>query len=670
MHFISETRYNAATGQEQSYYRIKESFRDAMGKVRSRIMLNVGFMERPLDPYDVAAIGRALSRRFENRGQQQTLLGKDTDGLKPVVAEHVEKYWQQMVEIGSIDRVCQAVKDSEQKARRMMDTSTMKHTDAREVGAEWLALQAVRQLDIEGCLLRNGFSEGQAKDALACLITRAVYSVSELKSMDIMEDNSAVCELVYGNADCRPSFRSVYETPDRLLRIKAQLEQHLCHKTDTLFNQANRILLFDLTNFYFEGRKEGSRKARFGRSKEKRSDCKLLVLALCINTAGFIRYSSILEGNTADPASLPAMIESVIASSPVSDNPADRALVVIDAGIATEENLELIRARGFNYMCVSRRRLTDVELSADAQSVIVHDTKKRKIRLTQVEHTDGGDYFLQVNSPAKALTESSINRQWRERFEAELQRASDGLVKKGGTKNYEKVVERVGRAMAHYPSVAKHYLVSYTRSKTDPAKMGSIRWELKPKSEPEADSGIYYLRTNRPDLDERTCWDYYNLIRDIECTNRQLKTDLSLRPVYHKTDTRADAHLFLGLLAYWVVNTIRYQLKEQGLSNYWTEIVRRMSTQKLVTTEGLNPLGEKIRIRQCSEPTAEAAEIYRMLGYKDRPFTRRRIIEPPSEKPAHIPPGKPTHIPPEKICSTQGEISKTASSTPQSLTPS
>ena len=84
--------------------------------------------------------------------------------------------------------------------------------------------------------------------------------------------------------------RRIYRVADDLYSIKDKLEKYLCHKTDDLFKPTNRIMLFDLTNFYFEGRKTGSKKAAFGRSKEKRSDCKLLVLALCINTDGFIRY--------------------------------------------------------------------------------------------------------------------------------------------------------------------------------------------------------------------------------------------------------------------------------------------------------------------------------------------------------------------------------------------
>ena len=91
--------------------------------------------------------------------------------------------------------------------------------------------------------------------------------------------------------------------------------------------------------------------------------------------------------------------------------------------------------------------------------------------------------------------------------------------------------------------------------------MKSIKWELKDPSSLEKSLGIYFLLTNVRTLDEKTAWDYYNLIREIECTNRQLKNDLNLRPIYNQKDESSDAHLFFGLLVYWVVNTIRYELK-------------------------------------------------------------------------------------------------------------
>ena len=122
-------------------------------------------------------------------------------------------------------------------------------------------------------------------------------------------------------------------------------------------------------------------------------------------------------------------------------------------------------------------------------------------------------------------------------------------------------------------------------------------------------SGIYFLRTNVPTFDEKTTWDYYNLTREIECTNRQLKTDLNLRPVHHKKDDRSDAHLFLGLLSYWIVNTIRYKLKQTGETCFWTEIVRRLGAQKAVTTEAASALGGEVHMRLGSELNKSADDI-------------------------------------------------------------
>ena len=106
--------------------------------------------------------------------------------------------------------------------------------------------------------------------------------------------------------------------------------------------------------------------------------------------------------------------------------------------------------------------------------------------------------------------------------------------------------------------------------------------------------------------------DLYSIKTEIEnylCS----QTDLNLRPIFHQTDDRSDAHLFFGLLSYRVVNTIRYQLKQKDIRCYWTEITKRMSTQKSVTTEALNALGDKVELRQCSCPSKQAIEIYDAL---------------------------------------------------------
>ena len=110
-----------------------------------------------------------------------------------------------------------------------------------------------------------------------------------------------------------------------------------------------------------------------------------------------------------------------------------------------------------------------------------------------------------------------------------------------------------------------------------------------------------------------------------QCRLYDRKASSGGHPIYHQKDSASDAHLFLGLLSYWVVNTIRYRLKTKGETCFWTEIVRRMSTQKAVTTEGTNVLGEKVQMRLCSEPTKVAEDIYDKLGYKKMPFRKIRL---------------------------------------------
>ena len=640
MHFISETRYNPKTQRDEFYYRIKESFRDLAGRPRHRLMLTVGFIEEELDMYDVRDIGRCLNWLHEHQGEQD-LFGDAMCQYKEVVRRLAMKYWKEMVNAGSVDAVRRTIAESRREAERLVDVDTVEHTEAREVGAEWICLQAIRELQIDKFLECEGWSEIKINTALAHLIVRTVYAPSELKSMDIMRDNSAVCELLTGSQQWQPGFHAVYNVAPALYALKDKLETHLCRRTDDLFNITNRIVLFDLTNFYFEGRKDGSRKAMYGRSKEKRSDCKLLVLALCINPEGFIRYSSILAGNTSDPDSLPDMVDTLAAKTRVPDNPRQKVLVCLDAGIATEDNLKKIKGKGYDYLCVSRTRLTDYELAADAKTVKVLDAKKREISLTRVKHEPEGDYYMEIDSPAKAMTEASMNRQFRARFEAELTKARDALTKKGGKKNYEKVIERVGRARQKYPSASKYYVIDYIRDRQNSNNMADIQWRIAIPENIDKNCGKYFLRTNRDKLDETTTWDYYNLIREIECTNRQLKTDLQLRPIHHQKDDRSDAHLFFGLLSYWVVNTIRYKLKLTGENCHWTEIKRRMSTQKAITTEAVNALGEKVQLRLCSNPTKAAADIYERLRYQKMPFRRKLKVcstqqkNPPSPRIGH-----------------------------------
>ena len=633
MNFTSQQRLNPETGEYEKYYRLKESYRDALGRPCTRILLNVGFIHG-LTPEEIRDISRGLTYKYEHQGDKDKELWPDIlCSYSDTVRKKIDEYWSRMVEEGSLDLMAEAVEAGKAKARHFVDTETLEHDEAREIGAEWLCLQAIRQVGFDKFLRSLGWAEEDVKLAIAHLIMRTVYTPSEWKSMRLMASNSAVCYLVdLALKDVK--HRKVYSVADWFYKEKERIEKYLCHVTDDLFHPTNRVMLFDLTNFYFEGRKEGSLKAQYGRSKENRRDCKLLVLALCINTDGFIRYSSILEGNTADPKSLPDMVDKLIAENPAGASPDEKILVVMDAGISTKENLELIKAKGYNYLCVTRRALTEYTVKPGAKTVTVYDCKKRPIELQEVE-ADGEDYYLKVKSPAKALKEESMNRKFRKRFEEGMKAIAASLTKKSGTKKYEAVMKRIGKLEGRYPSIARYY--SITVEKDEKEKATSVTWAVEMPDEEVF--GTYFLRTNVKTLDEKTAWDYYNLIREIECSNRQLKTDLNLRPIYHRKDERSDAHLFLGLLSYWIVNIIRHQLKKENERRkkadpdpeaeyptpYWTEIVDIMSTQKAVTSTAYNAMGEKVKMRICSKPTEQAAEIYSMLKYKSMPFRKIKI---------------------------------------------
>jgi hypothetical protein len=138
--------------------------------------------------------------------------------------------------------------------------------------------------------------------------------------------------------------------------------------------------------------------------------------------------------------------------------------------------------------------------------------------------------------------------------------------------------------------------------------------------------GRYFMRTSMDMKDETLVWDVYNTIREIENAFRELKTDLDLRPIYHKNDDATVAHLYLGLLAYWVVNTIRCQLKAKGINTCWKEMVRIGGTQKVITKMGHNKAEQEIVVKKCSIPEQKLKQLLDTLEIKQRSFTKIKSV--------------------------------------------
>lgn len=170
---MSQSRYNPRTQHDDRYYRIKESFRDLTGRVRSRIMLNVGFIDEPHRSEDIRDIGKCLTYIHEHQGEKD-LFGNPLSRYNDFVQRKAKEFWHKMVENGSIDAVKATLEESREKAERLVDVNTIKHTDAREIGAEWVCLQAIRELGIDRFLKDEGWSEIQISTTLAHLITRTI----------------------------------------------------------------------------------------------------------------------------------------------------------------------------------------------------------------------------------------------------------------------------------------------------------------------------------------------------------------------------------------------------------------------------------------------------------------------------------------------------------------
>ena len=298
----------------------------------------------------------------------------------------------------------------------------------------------------------------------------------------------------------------------------------------------------------------------------------------------------------------------------------------MDAGIASEDNIQLLQKSGYKYICVARGGLTKYHALPEAEPIIIHDKKGQPITLKQVQVEGWNDRQLLVHSMAKEAKENSMKESFQKKYLEQIDLIRASLQKPRGVKTPDKVWKRLGRIAQKYPSINKHYEI-----KTQVENEGKVTQIDLTKKELPKQEGNYLLRTNLDEQDQKVQWTIYNTIREVESSFRCLKTDLDLRPIYHKTDAASLAHLHLGVLAYSVVNTIRYQLKIHGINEDWRGIVRIMNTQKAGTATMKNRYDQTIKIRKCTKPNQDVEAIYTALKYKPYPFKQKKVVVPPEK---------------------------------------
>ena len=610
--FIRRTQTrNRATGEPYSTCRLVQTARVG-NAVKQTTLLNLGsHFDLPQDEWP------ALAVRIDELLRGQSSLFDPT--LSEAGVALAQRYAAQLIALqpsaASITAAAAAKADPAEPQRyQEVDLDSLELVRPRSVGVEHAALSAMRQCGFEDKLRDLGLNRPQIAAAVGNIIARMAHPGSELATHAWLAQRSALGELVGFNFEAMDLNR-LYRASDALYKHRQALQENLFAQAQTIFGFGETITLYDLTNTYFEGVAAGVSKAKRGHSKESRSDCPLVTLAMALDGSGFPRRSQVFSGNASEPATLAQMLSGLDAPS--------GATVVMDAGIATEANLTWLREQGYHYVVVSRLRARqfDPALATEVQSAGGVTIKIQRVLDEQ------GHALLYCHSPAREQKDRAIDAAKAAGFEAVLLKLQVGLSKpRGLPKDVAKIMERLGRAKQRYARAAQHYVVEVTKDASG-TLVQAITWTKRIKPGTAAmHPGVYCLRTTLVDLDNATLWRTYTMLTNLESVFRSLKTDLGLRPVFHQIDARVEGHLFISVLAYHFVHMLRLQLKVRGIDDSWETLREVLATQQRVTATLQRRDGRAVHVRKATRPEPHHQRISEILGLSPNPGGTHRVL--------------------------------------------
>ncbi len=290
--------------------------------------------------------------------------------------------------------------------------------------------------------------------------------------------------------------------------------------------------------------------------------------------------------------------------------------VVMDAGIATEDNVDWLKEHQYPYLVVSRKKHREFD---EALSVVVKKDDECTVRAQKVFDEETKETLLYCHSTMREKKDQAIGNRFVNRFEGELQKLNNGLPKKRHLKKYDKVMVKIGRLRQKYSRVSKQYTISVEKDNTS-GNATKITWQQKPApNTTDTYPGVYCLRTSQTDWDESTLWKTYTMLTDLEAVFRSLKSEFGLRPVHHQIAKRVSGHLFITLLAYHLVHTIRFRLKQVDMHSSWSSLRKLLSTQNRVTVSMQCKNDDTVHIRKSTRPEPKQQEIYSALGVQSHP---------------------------------------------------
>jgi transposase len=476
----------------------------------------------------------------------------------------------------------------------------------RQFGACWLGLQLWKQLGLD-----NFFEQRVDGDraevpwsqvAAVLAINRLCAPGSELKIEELWYPSTALDDLLE-IAEGKLNDTRLYRCLDKLLPEKTRLEQHLKERYGELFQADFDVLLYDLTSTYVEGAAEENALMRRGYSRDHRPDCEQLVIALVVNREGFPFSYEVFDGNRADVTTLETILRMVERKHGIA-----RRVWVFDRGVVSEENLAAIRRRGGHYLVGTPRsklKQFEAELLQDNWQQVRSEVEVKLVGIPQGEET-----FILCRTQGRQQKEKAIRSRFSARIEDALRRL-ERRVAAGRLKDRDKIQRCLGRIEARHPQVADLYDMRVVVM----AEGLRVQWAIKPERQTwrDAREGAYLLRTNLSDENAQALWSQYMQLTEVEAAFRALKSELSIRPLFHQLERRVKAHVLVAFLGYAMWVTLKHLLK-----HWQSELSPAKALELLATLHSADIVlpttdGREIRLRRITEPTSDQKQLLQQL---------------------------------------------------------
>jgi transposase len=509
--------------------------------------------------------------------------------------------------------------DDPQVARVLLNKVRLERT--RQFGACFLGLELWKRLELDRFFEQavDGESADVPWSRVAALlaINRLCAPGSELAIEQRWYPSTALDDLLQIE-EGKINDTRLYRCLDRILPHKTKLEQHLKNRYGELFGAEFDVLLYDLTSTYVEGAAEKNPMARRGYSRDHRPDCEQLVIALIVNNEGFPFSYETFDGNRSDVSTMETILRMVERKYGKA-----RRIWVFDRGIVSEENLAAIRKRDGQYLTGTPRsqmKQFEAELLKEDWTQVRPEVEIKKVAIPQGEET-----YILCRTSGRKEKEKAI----RNRFSNSMETALKGLEKSiaaGRLKDRNKMERRLGKIQARHPQVNDLYDVELK----DTAEGVRLFWEIKEdrKNWRESREGAYLLRTNLKAETAEQLWSKYMQLTEAEASFRALKSELSIRPLFHQLEPRVKAHVMVAFLGYALWVTLKHLLKRRPA------IVPKPSASGVENAQPMTPMkaiallstlqsadivlpttdGREIRLRRITEPTAEQKSLLRQLG--------------------------------------------------------